>query len=139
LQRDRGLLPSDLVYLVGQLRGVTTGAVEFRAVPGTGARIDSKSVLRVDASAERLFAALRNGRAPGDVGAVLQSTPPSEANTTVGVVDEGAGDGVTVVQDVLRDAGFDITPGVLEGVSGSAIRKPAIVFSAGSEAQAQVV
>ena len=139
LQRDRGLLPSDLVYLVGQLRGVTTGAVEFRAVPGTGAMIDSKSVLRLDESAERLFAALRNGRAPGDVGAVLESTPPSEANITVGVVDEGAGDGVTAVQEVLRDAGFDITPGLIDDVSGSAIRKPAIVFSAGSEAQAQVV
>ena len=34
LRRDEGLLPSDLVYLVGQLRGLSTGAVEFRAVPG---------------------------------------------------------------------------------------------------------
>jgi LCP family protein required for cell wall assembly len=139
LQRDRGLLPSDLVYLVGQLRGVTTGAVEFRAVPGTGTMIDSKSVLRLDDSAERLFAALRAGRSPGNVGSVLQSTPPSEANTTVGVVDEGAGDGIAAVQDVLRDAGFDITPGLIDGISGPAIRKPAIVFSAGSEAQARVV
>jgi LCP family protein required for cell wall assembly len=139
LQRDRGLLPSDLVYLVGQLRGVATGAVEFRAVPGTGAMIDSKSVLRLDESAERLFAALRSGRSPGNVGSVLQSTPPSEANTTVGVMDEGGGDGVATVQDVLRDAGFDITPGLIDGVGGPAIGKPTIVFSAGSEAQARVV
>jgi LCP family protein required for cell wall assembly len=139
LQRDRGLLPSDLVYLVGQLRGVTTGAVEFRAVPGTGTTIDSKSVLRVDPSAERLFAALRNGRTLGDVGSTLQSTPPSEANTRVAVIDAGAGDAVTDVQGILRNAGFDITPGVVDGGDGSATEEAAIVFGAGSEAEARVL
>ena len=139
LQRDRGLLPSDLVYLVGQLRGVATGAVEFRAVPGTGTTIESKSVLRVDPSAERLFAALRNGRPLGDVGATLQSTPPSEANTRVAIIDADAGAAITAVQGILRDGGFDITPGVVEGGVGPSTAEPAIVFGAGSEAEARVL
>lgn len=140
LQRDRGLLPSDLVYLVGQLRRVTTGAVKFRAVPSTGAFVGSRSVLQMDRSAERLFAALRNGRPLGDVGAALQSTPPSEANTRVAVIDAGADDVVTSVQDIVRDAGFDVTPGVIGG-SGSdpTVGEPAILFGAGSEAEARVV
>jgi len=139
LQRDRALLPSDLVYLVGQLRGVSTGAVEFRAVPSTGEWIGSRSVLRMDGSAQRLFAALREGRALSEIGADLQSTPPSEANTRVAVIDAGAGDAVTAVQNILRDAGFDITPGIVGGGGGLTVDQPAIIFGAGSEAQARVL
>ncbi len=47
LRRDRGLLPSDLVYLVGQLRGLNTGAVEFRAVPGVAGLEGTRSVVTV--------------------------------------------------------------------------------------------
>ena len=39
LRRDPELKIPDLAYLVGQLQGVDTGAVEFRAVPGTSALI----------------------------------------------------------------------------------------------------
>ena len=35
LKRDREHSPVDLVYLVGQMQGMTTGAAEFRSVPGT--------------------------------------------------------------------------------------------------------
>ena len=86
MTRDDGLSPADLVFLVGQLKGITTGAAEFRAVPGTVGWEGSLSVVHMDPSAEKLFAALRNGSALPEVGAELAQTPPSEANITVPVV-----------------------------------------------------
>ena len=138
LRRDAALLPSELVHLVGQLRGLSTGAVEFRTVPGVAALIDDKAVLRIDPSARQIFRAIRDGRPIGSAGTELVNTPPSEATTRVAVVD--AGGAATEVAGILADAGFDVSPGVWSpseapaGVSG-----PAIVHRPGAAAHAQVV
>jgi anionic cell wall polymer biosynthesis LytR-Cps2A-Psr (LCP) family protein len=139
LRRDERLLPSELVYLVGQLRGLSTGAVEFRAVPGVSAFEGEKSVVEMDPSADRLFAAIRDGRPIGTVGTELVNTPPSEANITVAVVDQRSDGIASRVEGVLAEAGFDVTPGIRSASDGPGIRKPAIVFAEGAESSAGVV
>jgi len=140
MRRDADLLPSDLVYLVGQLRGLSTGAVEFRTVPGVGATIQEKAVLRIDPSATELFRAIRAGRPIGNVGRQLVNTPPSEANIRVAVVDANSGGTASAVQGMLSDAGFDVSPGILSATEGPAgVKGPAIVFRPEASASAQVV
>lgn len=140
LHRDRGLLPSDLVYLVGQLRGLSTGAVEFRAVPGFAAQEGTKAVLRMDPSAEEIFRAIEAGRPIGDVGTELVNTPPSEANTRVAVVDANSGGVASDVEDLLADAGFDVSPGIRPAAEAPIdVTAPAILFRRGASANAQVV
>ncbi len=139
MHRDSGFLPGDLVYLVGQLRGLTTGAVEFRAVPGSGGTRDGKSVVLMDASAEQIFAAIRDGKQLGDIGTSLLNTPPSEANTTVAVIDDGAGSRADEVETLLSNAGFDVSPGVVDGPPLAGVQGPAVVYAPGKDAYAQVV
>lgn len=139
LRRDARLLPSDLVYLVGQLRGIDTGAVEFRAVPGRSTFEGSKSVVEMDPSAGRLFEAIRRGRPIGSIGDRLVSTPPSEANIRVGVVDDRSDGKASEVAALLADAGFDVSPGIRSGPGAATGGGPAIVFSPGAEASADVV
>jgi anionic cell wall polymer biosynthesis LytR-Cps2A-Psr (LCP) family protein len=140
LRRDDDFLPSDLVYLVGQLRGLTTGAVEFRTVPGVAAYREGKSVLRMDPSARKIFAAIHDGRAIGGVGTRLVNTPPSEANTVVAVVDADSGGKANGVAGILADAGFDVTPGIWDASEGpDDVRDAAIAYRQGDEAHAQVV
>jgi LCP family protein required for cell wall assembly len=140
LRRDRGLRPSDLIYLVGQLRGLTTGAVEFRTVPGTAATIDGKSVLRVDPSAQEIFDAIRRGRPLGKAGTQLVNTPPSEASTVVAVVDVASRGTAAEVEEVLADSGFDVTPGVWSPEeAGLGVTRAAIVYRPAARAHASVV
>jgi LCP family protein required for cell wall assembly len=140
LRRDSKLLPSDLVYLVGQLRGLSTGAVEFRTVPGFAAQEGTKAVLRMDPSAREIFRAIRSGRPIGNVGTALVNTPPSEANTKVAVVDADSGAIASSVESVLNDAGFDVSPGIWPASEAPIdIRGPAIVFRPSASANANVV
>jgi LCP family protein required for cell wall assembly len=141
MRRDRGLLPGDLVYLVGQLRGITTGAAEFRAVPATFGFEGSKSVVHMDPSARQIFAAIREGRPISDVGTTLLDTPPSEANIVVAVIDDGSQGTADGVEQTLGDAGFDVTPGLLDASHAPAgVSAPiAIVYRHGYDAEAQVV
>jgi hypothetical protein len=142
LRRDSAFLPGDLVYLVGLLRGLSTGAVEFRAVPGQAGWAGAKSIVEMDPSAYRLFDAIREGRSIANVkvGVELLETPVSEANTDVAVIDENAEAAATEVHDVLSQAGFDVTPGIWDAAAAPAgIEGPAIVFAPGADAYAQVV
>jgi LCP family protein required for cell wall assembly len=140
LRRDSKLLPSDLVYLVGQLRGMSTGAVEFRTVPGFAAQEGTKAVLRMDPSAREIFRAIRSGQPIGNVGTALVNTPPSEANTRVAVVDANSGATASSVEGVLNDAGFDVSPGIWQATEAPIdIRGPAIVFRPEASANANVV
>jgi len=139
LHRDQGFLPGDLVYLVGQMRGLSTGAVEFRAVPGTDAMVGSTSVVRMDPSAEQIFAAIRDGKPITGVGTQLAVTPPSEANTTVAVIDAGGGEAAQQVEDTLTNAGFNITPGIVSGVAPPGVKGAAILYRPGDAAYADVV
>jgi anionic cell wall polymer biosynthesis LytR-Cps2A-Psr (LCP) family protein len=140
LRRDADLLPSDLVYLVGRLRGLSTGAVEFRTVPGVAATIEEKAVLRMDPSADEIFRAIEEGRPIGNVGTTLVNTPPSEANTRVAVVDANSGATAPSVEGVLNDAGFDVSPGIWQASEAPIdVDGPAIVFRPEASANAQVV
>jgi anionic cell wall polymer biosynthesis LytR-Cps2A-Psr (LCP) family protein len=139
LKRDRDFLPGDLVYLVGQLRGLSTGAVEFRAIPGTTGMEGSLSVVRMDPSAQQIFQAIRDGRSISGVGTELVQTPPSEANTEVAVLDHGNTTGAASVEDILVRAGFDVSPGVLTTAGPVGITQAAIVFRPEAADQARVV
>jgi len=140
LRRDADLLPSDLVYLVGQLRGLSTGAVEFRTVPGVAATIEEKAVLRMDPSAREIFRAIKQGRPLGTAGTRLVNTPPSEANTRVAVVDVDSGGTASAVESLLSDAGFDVSPGIWTASQAPIdVSGPAIVFRPEASAHAQVV
>lgn len=139
LHRDEGFLPGDLVYLVGQMRGLSTGAVEFRAVPGTSAMVSGLSVVRMDPSAEQIFQAIRDGKPITGVGTQLAVTPPSEANTKVAVIDAGGGDATQQVEDTLTKAGFDISPGIVTGDAPKGVKGSAILYRPGDAAYADVV
>jgi LCP family protein required for cell wall assembly len=90
---DEGLRnPAELVYLAGQLGGVTTDAAQFRAVPTIPAGIYVNGqylsiVKMLEPEAAQLFARIKGGRPLGDLGAELSSTAPSPANVVVQVVD----------------------------------------------------
>jgi LCP family protein required for cell wall assembly len=139
MHRDSGFLPGDLIYLVGQLRGLSTGAVEFRSVPGHGGTVDGKSVVLMDRSATQIFDAIRDGKQLGTIGQTLLNTPPSEANTTVAVIDDASGGRAADVESVLSNAGFDVSPGVVAGPAPAGVKGPAIVYAPGKEAFANVV
>ena len=139
LRRDDELKLADLAFLVGQLEGISSGAAEFRTVPAYPDPANL-GILRMDPSAERVFAAIRDGKALGEIGQVTDYTPPSEANVSVLVVDHASDGGVTGVQEVLSQAGFDISPGLTtyeqyaKKVSGSVI-----AYAPDADAEAQVV
>jgi anionic cell wall polymer biosynthesis LytR-Cps2A-Psr (LCP) family protein len=140
LRRDAELRPSDLVNLVGQLRGLSTGKVEFRTVPGVAAQVGTKAVLRMDPSAEQIFSAIRQGRPIGNLGTRLVNTPPSEANTRVAVVDASSGGTAVQVARVLAEAGFDVSPGIWPASQLPIdVAGPAIVHRPEAGANAQVV
>ena len=146
LKRDPDLAIADLAYLVGRLQGISTGAVEFRAVPAAPDMTKPPgftseiSILRADPSAEAIFRALRNGSALPEAGTELINTPTSPANIPVAVIDDASGDVAGEVQDILSSSGFDISPGIvpLED-AGISIDGPAIVYTHGHEEEAQVV
>ena len=139
LHRDQRFMPGDLVNLVGKLQGLSTGAVEFRAVPGTSDMVGSLSVVKMDPSARQLFHAIEESKPIAGVGTELVRTPPSEANTTVAVMDAGNADGAAEVEDVLSQAGFDISPGIVAGTVPKGVKPPVIVYQPGRQDFANVV
>ncbi len=140
LVRDPGLDLADIIYLVKQLEGISTGAVEFRAVPGTPGWAGSQSVVYMDPSANEIFARIKSGKPLGTLGQQLVSTPESPANITVPVVDHGSGGKATAVEQILSDSGFDITPGVVDYAAyGAPIPGSVIAYKPGHESEAQVV
>ncbi|HTG47551.1 MAG TPA: LCP family protein [Actinomycetota bacterium] len=141
LHRDRKLLPGDLVYLVGQLRGISTGAVEFRAVPGDPfAKVGSQDVVLMDPSAKEIFKAISEGKPITGVGTQLVNTPPSEANTTVAVIDANSGGKAAGVEDTLVRAGFDVSPGIWDASKvPPKVTGAAIVYRPGQQAYANLV
>ncbi|MGH2679214.1 MAG: LCP family protein [Actinomycetota bacterium] len=146
LQRDDGLTIADLAHVVGRLRGLSTGAVEFRAVPATPDTVlppgftSEISILRADPSAQAIFRALRNGSSLPDAGTELINTPTSPANIPVAVLDDGSGDVAREVEDILSTSGFDVSPGIIPfGDAGIREDGPAVVYTRGHAEEAQVV
>lgn len=146
LRRDPELQITSLAYLVGQLQGIDTGAVEFRAVPGTSRLIhppgypNGLAIVKMLPPAERLFEAIRDGRALPSVGTQLEDVPPSPANILVPVVDVGAPTSAAGVLDLLSASGFDISEGLVpSGELEVPEERPAIVFGTDDLVRAQVV
>jgi anionic cell wall polymer biosynthesis LytR-Cps2A-Psr (LCP) family protein len=143
MHRDSGFTVADLVYLTGQLRGLSTGAVEFRSIPGAPVNITvgstPVSIVRMDPSAKAIFAAVAEGRSTENVGTGFENTAPSEANTTVQVIDAGDPSSASATEGLLSQAGFDVSPGVVTGTPPRGIRHPVIAFRPGDDAYAKVV
>ena len=135
LLRDKDLNTAEIVYLTHQLQGIGTGAVDFRSVPGNPfATVQTPKgtvdIVRMKAQAKVLFARLREGKPLGDIGKVLQGTPPSPATITVRVFDNSSGGVAAKASDRLTKAGFDIRPTVAAGALAS--RGPAILYRPGA-------
>jgi LCP family protein required for cell wall assembly len=143
---DEGLNPAELVYLAGQLQGVGTENVDFRAVPtipegiydANGTYLSIVKMIEPDAS--ELFRRLREGRSLGDLGTELVSTAPSPANVVVSVVDRRAGETAAEVYDVLTEGGFNTSPGIVDASEVALpVQGSMILYRDGAEAMAKVV
>jgi LCP family protein required for cell wall assembly len=133
---------ADIYALVRKLQGVSTGAVDFRSVPGDPfgfAHTDAGrvSIVKLLPKAELLFRRLREGKPLGNLGKALTETPPSPATIKVRVLDASSGTVATDVFDRLTKAGFDIQPTATAGALGST--GPAILYTEGAKRQADVV
>src|SRR5207249_8748029 len=100
---------ADLLHLTRALQGVSTGAADFRAVPGHTTTLPStgQSVVIADPPAKLLFKRLREGRPLGGIGKELALTPPSPANIKIRVYDAASGGKAARVNDYLQESGFD--------------------------------
>jgi LCP family protein required for cell wall assembly len=147
LATDEGFQLADVISLLGQLRGISTGAVDFRTVPGITADVRVPwssiplSVVQAEPSAEALFRALRtNHTLPANVGVQEQGTTISEAQIIVPVVDHGSGGKATDVESVLSDAGFNVAPGVQPYAGfGTKVNGSVIAYEKGRNEEAGVL
>jgi LCP family protein required for cell wall assembly len=147
LATDEGFRLADIIYLLGQLRGISTGDVDFRAVPGVPETITTSSfpsgisVVRMDPKARELFRALaENKPLPDDIGVQLEGTALSEAQISVPVVDHASGGLAVGVETVLSDAGFNVAPGIEPfSAFGADVSGSVIAFESGHDQEAQIV
>ncbi len=140
LVTTKGFDLADVIFLVKQLEGISTGAVEFRAVPGIGGFEGDLSVLFPDPVAGQIFARIRQGKPLGTLGQTLAGTAPSEANIVVPVVDHDSGGTVTEVERILMDAGFDTSPAIVDYATyGADVKGSVIAYKPGYLSDAQVV
>jgi LCP family protein required for cell wall assembly len=148
LVTDPGFKLADIIYLVKQLQGISTGAVEFRAVPGTPTVVypswspSGLDIVQMDPVDQQIFARIRQGKPLDNLGLALAGTATSEANIVVPVVDHNAGTLANQVETVLSNSGFDISPGIVSYTDfGAMIKGSAIVYrpGAGPFEEAQVV
>lgn len=146
MKRDPGLTIADLVSLVGELHGISTGDVIFRDVPSTPAVISSGGypldIVRLDKKpAELIFGDLRtNTPLPPQVGTALPSTPISEANITIPVVDHGSGGLTSKVEEILNLGGFDTSPGIVPYTGfGANVKGTVLAYTPAATDQADVL
>ena len=113
-------------------------------VPGRARRrrhrgIAVASCIRIP-SPNQIFARIREGKPLGNLGVDLQSTAPSEANIVVPVVDHDSGGTADEVEQILSDAGFDISPGVVDYATyGADVKGSVIAYKPGHQSDAEVV
>lgn len=142
---DQGLNPAELAYLAGLLKGVGTGAADFRVVPTTPATIYPNGVLTdvvqlVQPQASELFERIRDGKPLGNLGKELPQTPPSPAVIKVVVFDKASGGKAAGVLAVLTQGGFDTALGLRDASAlGTKAKGSEILFRPGERAQADVV
>jgi LCP family protein required for cell wall assembly len=139
LRSDDGLKIADLAYLVGQLSGISTGATEFRTIPGTPETIGGLAVIKMSPAANQIFRAVRQGKQLGTTGEQVYAEQ-SPATIPVLLVDHASGGKLAGVQAIVSDSGFDITPGgTTFDAYGKKVQGNVIAYAPGNEAQAQVV
>jgi len=125
---------ADLTYLVNKLQGLTTGAVDFRTVPGNPygtvdvPGVGNVSVVTLEPQAKELFQRLRQGKPLGNLGLTTTQTPPSPAVIGVHVVDAGSNGLAERVKSVIDEAGF-LDPNPVSTTNPFGIAGPAIVFA----------
>lgn len=147
LATDEEFKLADVIYLLGQLKGISTGDVDFRAVPGVPETMTTTSfpsgisVVTMDPKARELFRALaENTQLPPDVGVQLEGTTVSEAQISAPVVDHASGGLATDVEAVLADAGFNVAPGIEQFAAfGADVKGSAIAYEPSRLEEAQVV
>ena len=140
---DAGLTPADLGFLASQLKGISTGQADFRAVPGEiGTRYQDGvelSVVTVTPEAREMFRALREGRPLGDIGKELTETQLSPANIPSAVYDKASGSNAQAALDILTRSGFDADPILRNAATLDAdVTGSAILYEKGSEAARDV-
>jgi LCP family protein required for cell wall assembly len=133
---DKGFDIADIYYLTKKLQGLSTGAVDFRAVPTTGAVVDGLDVLKLTPESQELFKRLREGKPLGSIGHQLLGTPPSPAVIRVRVYDHASHGRAQHVSGYLTRAGFDTA-----SLAAGSLGQPgaAILYRPGARDQAQVV
>jgi LCP family protein required for cell wall assembly len=139
---DKDLNLADIIYLTTKLRGIKTGAVDFRSVPGdpyatVSTPAGTVDIVKLKPQAKALFKRLRDGTPLGNLGKVLTGTPPSPATISVRVYDDSSGHVALRAFRRLTKGGFDIRPTAPAGSLAS--RGPAILFRPGSDQEAKVV
>ncbi|HEV8565398.1 MAG TPA: LCP family protein [Actinomycetota bacterium] len=142
LATDEEFKLADVIYLLGQLKGISTGDVDFRAVPGVPETNSSGlSIVTMDPKARELFSALaENKQLPSNVGVQLEGTPVSEAQISVPVVDHASGGLAAGVETVLSDSGFNVAPGIEQFAAfGADVNGSVIAYEPGRIVEAQVV
>jgi hypothetical protein len=147
LATDETFKLADVIYLLGQLRGISTGDVDFRTVPGTTENVTVPwssvplSVVRAEPSAEELYRAIRSDHAlPANVGVQLPDTQISEAQISVPVVDHGSGGKAADVEQVLSQAGFNVAPGIQPYASfGANVNGSVVAYEHGHNEEASVL
>jgi LCP family protein required for cell wall assembly len=141
LRRDSDLSIADLVYLVGQIKGIGTGTVEFRTVPAVDYHAPTgEDALAMTPVADQIFAAIKEGKPLGDIGLTTGLTPPSPAQITVPVVDDASGANAQSVWKILSDSGFNIAPAPVSSATYSkTVPGNVIAYAPGQSLQAQVV
>ena len=139
---DKDLNLADIIYLTTKLRGIRTGAVDFRSVPGNpyatvSTPAGTLDIVKLEPKAQVLFKRLREGKPLGNIGKVLTGTPPSPATISVQVFDASSGRIALRAFHLLTKGGFDIRRIVPAGALAS--RGPALLFRPGAEQEVQVV
>ena len=86
---ETGLPPGDWCISSGRCEVSAPGPSNSARCLGPTRWSGSSAVVQMDPSAEQIFAAIRDGKPITGVGTQLVNTPPSEANTTVAVIDAG--------------------------------------------------
>jgi LCP family protein required for cell wall assembly len=139
---DKDLNLADVIYLTTKLRGIKTGAVDFRSVPGdpyatVNTPAGTVDIVKLKPQAKVLFKRLREGLPLGTLGKTLTGTPPSPATISVRVYDDASGQVAPRAFRLLTKGGFDVRPTAPAGSLAS--RGPAILFRPGADQEAQVV
>jgi LCP family protein required for cell wall assembly len=130
---------ADLIHLTTELRGVSTGNADFRAVPGSTGTISStgQSVVFMSHDAKLLFKRLKTGKPLGTIGTVLDLTPYTPANIRIRVFDESSGGKAQKVNGLLTQAGFDIQD--LKTAQGLQVGGAALLYKPDTKPMADVV